>query len=170
MDDLRSTKSTDRDPGLGGDCDREGWGIGGRRAGGILKQGGARLIASRSSRHLIGGVVAAVGDSASEGGGQSVFAFFGMNEDGQGMIEGNGNDDFGVSASTSKGEDGVGVCVKVAVVLTWTIGGGEDVDKRGGLGDFFNVSQSCRGKSEAVEMLLTLEDFLLLLSSSGHLW
>ena len=38
----------------------------------------------------------------------------------------------------------------------------EDVDKRGGFDEFFNESQSCRGKSEAVEMLLTLADFLLL--------
>jgi len=70
----------------------------------------------------------------------------------------------------SNRENGVGICVEVAVVLAWTIGDGEDVDKRGGFDDFFNVSQSCRGKSEAVEMLLTLEDFFLLLSSSGHLW
>jgi len=45
----------------------------------------------------------------------------------------------------------------------------EDVDKRGGFDEFFNESQSCRGKSEAVEMLLTLEDLFLLLSSSGCL-
>jgi len=51
------------------------------------------------------------------------------------------------------------------------VGGREDVDKQGGgFDDFFNVSQSCKGKSEAVEMLLTLEDFFLLLSSSRHLW
>ena len=56
------------------------------------------------------------------------------------------------------------------VVLSWAIESGEDVGKRGGFDDFFNESQSCRGKSEVVEMLLTLEDFFLLLSSSGRLW
>jgi len=44
-------------------------------------EGERGLIASRSGRHLIGGVVSAVGDAASEGGGQSVLAFFGMDED-----------------------------------------------------------------------------------------
>ena len=45
----------------------------------------------------------------------------------------------------------------------------EASDSNSGFDDFFNVSQSCKGKSEVVEMLLTLEDFFLLLSSSGHL-
>src|SRR5712675_2042672 len=93
-----------------------------------------------------------------------------MDEDRQGTIEGNRDDDLGVGASASDGENGVGVRVEVAVVLRWTVGGGEDVDERGGFDDFFNESQSCRGKSEVVEMLLTFEDFLLLLSSSGRLW
>ena len=66
-------------------------------------------------------------------------------------------------------EDGVGVRVEVVFVLKWTMRGGEDVDEGGGFDEFFNESQSCRGKSEAVEMLLTLEDFFLLLSCSGRL-
>jgi len=98
-----------------------------------------------------------------------VFAFFGMDKNRRGAIEGNGDDDLGVGASTSNGENRVGVRVEVVVVLRWTVRGREDVDKGGGFDNFFNVSQSCRGKSEAVEMLLTLEDFFLLLSSSGRL-
>ena len=49
------------------------------------------------------------------------------------------------------------------------VGSGEDVDEGGGFDEFFNESQSCRGKSEVVEMLLTLEDLFLLLFSSGRL-
>ena len=112
----------------------------------------------------------AVGDAASEGGGQSVLAFFGVDEDRRGAIEGNGDDDLGVGVSASDRENGVGVHIEVAIVLRWTVGGGEDVDEGGGFDEFLNESQSCRGKSEAVEMLLTLEDFFLLLSSSGRLW
>src|SRR5712672_1185219 len=93
-----------------------------------------------------------------------------MDEDRQGTIEGNRDDDLGVGASASDGENGVRVRIEVAVVLRWTVRGREDVDERGGFDDFFNESQSCRGKSEVVEMLLTLEDFFLLLSSSGRLW
>jgi len=81
VDDLRGTESADRNSGFGGDRDWEGWGVGGRRAGDIFERGGARLIASRSGRHLIGGVVSAVRDAASEGGGQSVLAFFGVDKD-----------------------------------------------------------------------------------------
>jgi len=99
-----------------------------------------------------------------------VLAFFGVDKDRRGAIEGNRDDNLGVGASASDGENGVGVRVEVAVVLRWTIGGGEDVDERGGFDDLFNESQSCRGKSEEVEMVLTLEDFFLLLSSSGRLW
>ena len=80
MDDFRGTKSTDGDSSLGGDCDREGWGVGGRRAGDVFERRGARLIVSRRGRHLIGGVVAAIGDAAGEGGGQSVLAFFRMDK------------------------------------------------------------------------------------------
>ena len=98
-----------------------------------------------------------------------MLAFFRMDEDRRGTIEGNGDDDLGVGASASDGENRVGVRIEVAVVLRWTVGSGEDVDERGGFDDFFNESQSCRGKSEVVEMLLTLGDFFLLLSSSGRL-
>ena len=98
-----------------------------------------------------------------------MLAFFGVDKDRRSAIEGNGDDDLGVSASVSDGEDGIGVRVEVAVVLRWTVRGGEDVDEGGGFDDFFNESQSCRGKSEVVEMLLTLEDFSLLLSFSGRL-
>jgi len=118
----------------------------------------------------MGGVVAAVRDTASEGGGQGMLAFFGVDEDRRGAIEGNGDDDLGVGASASDRENGVGVGVKVSVVLRWTVRGGEDVDEGSGFNDFLNESQSCRGKSKVVEMLLTLEDFFLLLSSSGRLW
>jgi len=88
------------------------------------------------------------------------------------MIEGNREDDLSIGASASDGENGVRVCIEVAIVLVGTVGGREDIDERrgGGLDDFFNVSQRCRGKSEVAEMLLTLEGLFLLLSSSGHLW
>ena len=101
-----------------------------------------------------------------------MLAFFGVDEDGRGTIEGNGENDLSVGASASDGEDRVRVRIEVAIAFIRAIGSGEDVDERGGCGfdDFFNESQSCSGKSEAVEMLLTLEDFFLLLSSSGHLW
>src|SRR5712675_361037 len=95
-----------------------------------------------------------------------------MDEDGRGAIEGDGEDNLGVGASASDGEDGIRVRIEVAIVFIRAVGGGEDVGKQGGCSfdDFFNESQSCSGKSEVVEMLLTLEDFLLLLSSSGRLW
>ena len=88
------------------------------------------------------------------------------------MVEGNGENDLGVGVSASDREDRVRVRIEVAIAFARAVGRGEDVDKRGGCGfdDFFNESQSCSGKSEAVEILLTLEDFLLLLSSSRHLW
>jgi len=98
-----------------------------------------------------------------------MLAFFGVDKNRRGAIEGNREDNFGVGASTSNGENGVGIRIEVTVVLRWTVRGREDVDERGGFNDFLNESQSCRGKSEAVEMLLTLEDFFLLLSSSGRL-
>ena len=170
MDDVRSAESADGDAGLGRDRDWEGWGVGGRRAGSVFEREGARLIASRSGRHLIGGVVSAIGDSAGKSGGQSVLSFFGVDKDRRGAVEGDGDDDLGVGAGASDGENGIGVRVEVVVVLNWTVRGGEGVDERGGFDDFFNESQNCKGKSEAVEMLLTLEDFLLLLSSSGRLW
>src|SRR5712675_2894111 len=122
MDDVRSAKSADGDAGLGRNRDWEGWGVRGRQAGDVFERGGARLIASRRGRHLIGGVVAAVGDSASEGGGQSVFAFFGVDEDRRGAIEGDRENDLGVGAGASSRENGVGVHVEVAVVLRWTVG------------------------------------------------
>jgi len=115
-------------------------------------------------------VVSAIGDSAGKSGGQSVLSFFGVDKDRRGAVEGDGDDDLGVGAGASDRENGIGVRVKVAVALSWAIGSGEDVDKGGGFDEFFNESQSCKGKSEAVEMLLTLEDFLLFLSSSGRLW
>jgi len=59
---------TDGDSGFGSDCDWEGWGVGGRRAGNVFERRGVRLIANRSGRHLVRGVVSAVGDAASEGG------------------------------------------------------------------------------------------------------
>jgi len=82
VDDFRSAKSANGDAGLSGDHNWEGWGVGGQQAGDIFDRGGARLIASRRGRHLVRGVVAAVGDTASEGGRQSVLAFFGVDEDG----------------------------------------------------------------------------------------
>src|SRR5712671_6286958 len=101
MDNVRSAKSADGDAGLGSERDWEGWGVRGRQAGDVFERGGTRLIASRRGRHLIGGVVTAVGDAASEGGGQGVCAFFGMDEDRGGAIKGNGDDDFSVGASAS---------------------------------------------------------------------
>ena len=100
-----------------------------------------------------------------------MFSFFGVDKDGRGAIEGNGEDDLGVGASASDGEDGVRVRIEVAIVFIRAVGGGEDIGKRGGCSfdDFFNESQSCSGKSEVVEMLLTLGNFFLLLSSSGRL-
>ena len=88
------------------------------------------------------------------------------------MVEGNGENDLGVGVSASDREDRVRVRIEVAIVFIWAVGGRKDVGERGGCSfdDFFNESQSCRGKSEVAEMLLTLEDFLLLLSSSGRLW
>jgi len=100
-----------------------------------------------------------------------VLAFFGVNKDGRGAIEGDRENDLGVGASASDGEDGVRVRIEVVVVFLRAIGGGEDLGERGGCGfdDFFNESQSCSGKSEVAEMLLTLGNFFLLLSSSGRL-
>ena len=107
---------------------------------------------------------------AGKRGGQGVFAFFGMDEVHRVAIEGNGEDCLSVGASAPNGEDGVGVCVEIVVFVVATVRGREDVDEGGGFDEFFNESQICRGKSEVAEMLLTLEDFLLFLSSSGCLW
>ena len=71
----------------------------------------------------------------------------------------------------SNGEDRVRVHIEVAIAFTRAVRGGKDVGERGGCGfnDFFNESQSCKGKRGVAEMLLTLEDFFLLLSSNGRL-
>ena len=100
-----------------------------------------------------------------------MLAFFGVDEDGRGAIEGNGENDLGIGASVSNGEDRVRVHIEVAIAFTKAVGGRKDVGERGGCGfnDFFNESQSCKGKREVAEMLLTLENFLLLLSSSRRL-
>src|SRR5712671_3413807 len=105
MDDLWGTESANGDSGFGGDRDWEGWGIGGRRAGNVFERGGARLIASRSGRHLIGGVVSTVRDATRKGGGQSMLAFFGVDEDRRGAVEGNGDGDLGVGTSASDREN-----------------------------------------------------------------
>ena len=84
---------------------------------------------SRRGRHLVRGVVAAVGDVAGKRGGQGVFAFFGMDEVHRVAIEGNGEDCLSVGASAPNGEDGVGVCVEIVVFVVATVRGREDVDE-----------------------------------------
>jgi len=99
-----------------------------------------------------------------------MLAFFQMDKLGQVAIKGNGENNLGIGVSVPDGENGVGVRVEVVVVVVAMEGGRKDVGKGGGWFDnFFNESQSCRGKSEAAEMLLTLEGFHLLLSCSRHL-
>jgi len=101
-----------------------------------------------------------------------VLAFVGVDKVRRVAIEGNGEDGLSIGVSAPDRENGVRVRIEATAVLVGMVGGREDVDKRGGgsFDNFFNVSQSCRGKSKVAEMLLTLEDFFLLLSCSGYLW
>jgi len=119
-------------------------------------------------RHLVDGVIAAVWDAAGKGGRQGMLVFFQVDELGGVAIEGNGENNLGIGASAPDGENGIGVHVEVVVVVVM-VEGRKDIGKGSSwFNDFFNESQSCRGKSK-VEILLTLEEFRLLLSCNGCL-